>query len=183
MIRRLIPKFGARAAERLVAAAAARRAIHGIDVWVLNDGEHATDEALFDQAAAALELVHRHQPWRLRAMRRDFARIFIRRNDGCRALFDGDCVLDSFFVATFRPAQVASSIVHEGVHARFRRGGRVPPRDLIAWEERQCRRAELAFGLKAGDAAVVERARASLALSDPEIAPLADPATLRARRL
>lgn len=182
MIRRFIPRFGPRAAEALVRAASARRTIHGIEVWVLNDGKYATDEALFDKVAGALDLIDRHQPWRLRAMRGDFRRIFVRRNEGCRAMFDGDCILDDFFVATFRAAQVASSIVHEGVHARFRRGGRVPPRDLMAWEERQCRKAELAFGLKASDDAVVERARASLSLSDAEVAPLADPAALRPRR-
>ena len=182
MIRRFIPKFGPRAAEALAGAAAAKRVIHGIEAWVLTDGRFGSEEAIFEKIVAALDLIHRHQPWRLRAMRGDFRRILVRRNEGCRALFDGDCVLDDFFVATFTPAQVASSIVHEGVHARFRRGGRVPPGDLIAWEERQCRKAELAFGLKAGDPAVVERARASLTLSDAEIAPLADPATLRRRR-
>jgi len=78
---------------------------------------------------------------------------------------------------------IASSIVHEGVHARLRGGGRVIPRDLIAWEERLCRKAELGFGLRLPDgAAVVQRARAALAGSDAEVAPLAGDIPLRQRR-
>lgn len=177
MFRRFIDPL----AEKLVRAASARRTIHGIPVWVLNDGEYATDDALFDKAGAALDLIVAYQPWRIGSMRKDFGRIFIRRNEGCRAMFDLErsCVLDNFFVATFAPQQVAASIVHEGVHARLRRGGRRVPPELIAWEERLCRRAELGFGLRIPDgAAVVERARASLSLSDAEVAPLTDAATL-----
>ena len=60
---------------------------------------------------------------------------------------------------------------------------RTPPRDLIAWEERLCRKAELAFGLRLPNgAAVVERARASLALSDQDVAPTAVGVRFRNRR-
>jgi hypothetical protein len=118
-------------------------------------------------------------------MQRDFGRIFIRQNTGCRAMFDAarSCVLDTYFVAAFTPEQVASSIVHESVHARLRRDGRAVPAELIAWEERLCRRAELGFGLRVPDGgAVVERARNALALSDADVAPLAGNIRLRPTR-
>jgi DNA-binding transcriptional regulator YdaS (Cro superfamily) len=71
---------------------------------------------------------------------------------------------------------VASSIVHEGMHARAHRMGVRPSRDM-AHEERICRRAELAFGLAlppALGAPVVERALASLELDDRDVAPAVD---------
>ena len=185
MIRRFIDAVEGRAREAMLRASSERRRIHGVEVWIVNDGQFATTEALFDKIAAALDLVARHTPWRLGAMRRDFARILLLRQDGCRALFDEmrNCSLDTYFVATFAAGQVASSIVHEGVHARLRGGGRVIPRDLIAWEERLCRKAELGFGLRLPDgAAVVQRARAALAGSDAEVAPLAGDIPLRQRR-
>ena len=185
MIRRLIDAVEARAQEAMLRASSERRRIHGLDVWIVNDGEFATTEELFRRIEAALQLVADHTPWRLRAMRRDFARILLVRQDGVRAMFDlmRNCSLDTYFVATFAPEQVASSIVHEGVHARLRRGGRQVPRDLIAWEERLCRKAEVAFGRRIpGGEAVVLRARAALAGSDAEIAPLAGNIPLRQRR-
>ena len=185
MIRRAIAPPEARGQEDRLRAASERRRIHGLDVWLVNDGQFADSETLFARTTAALQLIADHAPWRLRAMRRDFARVLVIRQDGCRALLDamGSCSLDTYFVATFPPEQVASSMVHEGVHARVRRSGRQPPRDLIAWEERLCRKAELAFGLRLPNgAAVVERARASLTLSDHEIAPLAGEIRLRGRR-
>lgn len=185
MIRRFIDAVETRAQVAALHASSERRVIHGLDVWIVNDGQFATTEELFRRVDAALRLVADHTPWRLRAMRRDFARILLLRQDGCRALFDGmrNCSLDTYFVATFPPEQVASSIVHEGVHARLRRGGRQVPRDLIAWEERLCRKAELGFGLRLPNgAAVVQRARAALAGSDADIAPLAGDIRLRQRR-
>ena len=185
MIRRFTDPIAARLRKAVLRAVTEHRDIQGIAVWILNDGQFASTEALFDKMEAALELVARHTPWRLRAMRRDFTRILLTRMDGVRALLDAGnvCTLDTYFVAKFAAEQVASSIVHEGVHARLRRGGRTVPRDLIAWEERLCRKAELAFGLRLPDgAAVVERARVSLSLPDHDVAPLAGNIQLRQRR-
>ncbi|HLM68928.1 MAG TPA: hypothetical protein VK358_15425 [Longimicrobium sp.] len=186
MIRRLMQEVAARAQEALTGGPVPdRRRMHRIEVWVLNGGEHASTEALFAKAAAALDRIAEAQPWRIGTMQRDFGRIFIRQNTGCRAMFDTarSCVLDTYFVAVFTPEQVASSIVHESVHARLRRDGRVVPADLIAWEERLCRRAELGFGLRVPDgAAVVERAHNALALSDADVAPLAGNIRLRPTR-
>jgi hypothetical protein len=185
MIRRLTDPLAARLRKAATRAASERRTLHGIEVWILNDGQFASTEALFGTVRAALDLAARHAPWRLSAMRRDFTRIFLLRMDGVRALLDAErvCRLDTYFVAKFAAEQVASSIVHEGVHARLRRGGRTVPRDLIAWEERLCRKAELAFGLRLPNgAAVVERARVSLTLPDHDVAPLAGDIQLRQRR-
>ncbi|MBW3571272.1 MAG: hypothetical protein KY467_09210 [Gemmatimonadetes bacterium] len=185
MIRKFLEDPQGWAQEALLRAQSERRRIHGIDVWLINDRQFATSDELFDRVAAALQLVTEYAPWRLNAMRRDFSRIFMQRQDGVRALFDQmrNCSLDTYFVATFAAEQVASSIVHEAVHARLRRGGRTVPRDLIAWEERLCRKAELAFGLRLPNgAAVVQRARASLTLSDRDVAPLAGDIELRVRR-
>lgn len=185
MIRRLMEDAIRRVRTAVAHAATNQRRMHGIEVVVRNDYLHASTEAMFHKVQAALGLIADAQPWRIPMLRRDFARIVVRQNTGCRAMFEhsGSCVLDTFFVATFAPAQVASSIVHEGVHARLRGGGRVVPPELIAWEERLCRRAELGFGLRIPDgAAVVERARGSLALSDRDIAPLAGDIRLRPTR-
>jgi hypothetical protein len=74
-------------------------------------------------------------------------------------------------------APVAASIVHEGMHARVGvMGVRRDNRDR-AREERLCRRAELDFGRTLPPelgAPVVERALASLALEDSDVAPTID---------
>lgn len=85
-------------------------------------------------------------------------------------------------------APVASSIVHEGVHARVDRfvhrlGDPSRQRDR-AREERLCRSAELSFGhsLPPGlGAPVIERALQSLALADEEVAPEVDWRVAQAR--
>ena len=74
-------------------------------------------------------------------------------------------------------APVASSIVHEGIHARVNAMGVHRDGEDMAREERLCRRAELAFGLalpEALGAPVLERAMASLALEDHDVAPTVD---------
>ena len=82
-------------------------------------------------------------------------------------------------------APVASSIIHEGMHARVHNCGvREESRD-IAREERICRQAELDFGLSLPPelgAPVVERARASLELGDAEVAPSIDWSVALARQ-
>jgi hypothetical protein len=84
-------------------------------------------------------------------------------------------------------ATVASTIVHEGMHARVRQYSAIgtrqasAPRETLepdrAREERICRRAELEFGQSLprdiGDP-VVQRALESLALDDSDVAPAID---------
>src|SRR4029079_17864057 len=82
---------------------------------------------------------------------------------------------------SFSLAQVASTILHEGMHARLHAMGRAL--DDSPAQERFCREAEIAFGERVpGGEPVVERARAALELADAEIAPVIDPA-LAARRV
>ena len=128
----------------------------------------------------ALALIEQYPPWRLRHLRRDLRQIAIVRFP-CRGAYlpeERTCIAELTFLARrdITAAPVASSIVHEGMHARAHRMGVRPSRDM-AHEERICRRAELAFGLAlppALGAPVVERALASLELDDRDVAPAVD---------
>jgi hypothetical protein len=129
----------------------------------------------------ALELIERHQPWRLRHLRRDLREFRIVRYPCRGAYYPGEriCITELTFLARtdITAAPVASSIVHEGMHARVDRMGVRPEARDRAREERICRRAELDFGLALPPelgAPVVERAVASLALEDEGVAPEID---------
>ena len=98
----------------------------------------------------------------------------------CRAAFFHDsreCLIELTFAGEgkFSDAQVAASIVHEGVHARLLTMGLSGHPGCEAREERLCRKAELELGLAVPDGeAVIERAMASLTLDDVEVAPNVD---------
>jgi len=135
----------------------------------------------------ALELIERHQPWRLAHLRHDLAQFWIVRY-ACRGAFfpqTRTCMTELTFLARtdITAAPVASSIVHEGIHARVH-AMCVQPRDS-AREERLCRRAELEFGQSLPfelGAPVIERAIASLELSDQDVAPRIDWAEAQRRQ-
>jgi hypothetical protein len=79
----------------------------------------------------------------------------------------------------FSDAQVAATLVHEGMHARLdrlsTRFGIASFGEQPARHERICRRAELDFGRAVpGGEPVVARALASMALADEEVAPAID---------
>lgn len=141
----------------------------------------------------SLALIEQYQPWRLAHLRRDLDHFRVVRWP-CRGAYFPEqraCMVELTFLARrdIGAATVASTIVHEGLHARVHRhsefgtrnstgGGdiesRVPRPESRAREERICRRAELEFGqaLPADiGAPVVERALESLALADEEVAP------------
>lgn len=156
-------------------------ALHGIVVVVENSRDDIRTEAVIDRLEEALALIARHQPWRLHHLRHDVREIRVVRFP-CRGAFLPDervCITELTFLARrdIGAAPVASSIVHEGMHARVEAMGvRREGRDR-AREERLCRRAELDFGLAlppALGAPVVERALASLALDDSGVAPAID---------
>src|SRR5215212_2335612 len=155
------------------------RTIRGVTVSVLNTRPDIETNRVFERLDGALRVIERYQPHRLRRFRRDVSGIIVKRF-ACRAAFFGDtreCLIELTFAGEgkFSDAQVAASIVHEGVHARLLTMGLAGHPGCQAREERLCRKAELELGLAVpGAEAVVERALASLEMDDPEVAPAVD---------
>jgi hypothetical protein len=175
--------------------------LQGRETWLIRGFRVVLENSRPDIASAdvlhrldeALELIERHQPWRLRHMRRDLSHFVVVRFPSRGAYFPADrsCLTELTFLARrdITAAPVASSIVHEGIHARvdnFRRHfGSMPVERDMAREERLSRKAELDFGLSLPHELglpVIERARASLALSDEEVAPSIDWRVAQARQ-
>ena len=152
--------------------------LRGFRVVVENSRPDIATPDVLSRLDESLAFIERYQPWRLRHLRRDLLAIRVQRFPCRGAYFRGErvCMVELTFLARrdIGAATVASTIVHEGMHARCDRFCEPDtPRDL-AREERICRRAELEFGraLPADiGASVVERAEASLALADVEVAP------------
>jgi hypothetical protein len=134
----------------------------------------------------ALKLIAEVQPTRFRHLQADVARIRV-ASFPCRGAYlpaDRSILTELSFLAReseFTDAIVASSILHEGVHARVARmrrhfGFGHSPADR-AREERICRRAEAAFGAAlppALGAPVLARVASMQALTDEEVAPEID---------
>ncbi|MHB1222677.1 MAG: hypothetical protein ACYC2G_01320 [Gemmatimonadaceae bacterium] len=163
--------------------------VRGFRVVVENGRPDIDTTTVLARLDEALELVERHQPWRLRHLRRDLRQFRVVRFP-CRGAYlpdEGSCITELTFLARtdISAAPVASSIVHEGIHARVHRMGvRAEGRDR-AREERLCRRAELEFGQAlppALGAPVIERAARSMALADAEVAPAIDWAEAQRRQ-
>ena len=156
--------------------------VRGIPVRVENTRPDIATERVLAQLDAALGLIEAHQPWRFRHLARDLSHIVVKRF-ACRGAYfyaERACLTELTFLAnpSFNAAQVASSIVHEGVHARVHAMGvTYDGPDRREREERLCREAELAFGLAvppALGAPVVERAVALLESEDVQLAPEID---------
>ncbi len=158
----------------------------GLRVVVINTRPDIATSFVLARFTAAISLIEQYQPWRLRHLRRDTDRIRIAAFPSRGVYFPGErtVVTELSFLAReaeFTPAQVAASILHEGVHARVHEmavhlGFDLATRDM-AREERMCRRAEIAFGRalpEALGAAVVARAAGALALDDTGVAPEVD---------
>jgi hypothetical protein len=137
----------------------------------------------------ALALIEEFQPWRLAHLRRDLSHFIVARFP-CRGAFFPDqraCMTELTFLARtdITPAPVASSILHEGMHARVHGMGVDAVTRDRAREERLCRRVELEFGLALPPelgAPVIERAAASLELDDEGVAPTIDWAEAQRRQ-
>ncbi len=155
--------------------------VRGFAVLVENTRPDIRTEDVLERLDEALGLIEHAQPWRYRHLQRDLRGFLVTRY-ACRGAYFPDdriCMTELTFLnrRDITAAPVASSIVHEGIHARVdvmgvQREGRDRAR-----EERLCRRAELDFGMALGPelgSPVVERALASLALSDAEVAPVVD---------
>lgn len=155
--------------------------VRGVEVQVRNTRPDIATSDVLERLDEALGLIEQYQPWRLKHLQRDIAGISVERF-ACRGAFIPNAnviVTELTFLARrdISAAPVASSIVHEGVHARVHAMGVDRNRSDLAQEERLCRRAELAFGralpFELG-APVIERALASLALDDADVAPVVD---------
>ena len=155
------------------------RIIRGLPVTLINTRPDIDSEHVFARLDAALALIERYQPWHFRRLPRDFARIQVRRFP-CRGAYFPDtriCLVELTFVVNpdFTPTQVAATILHEAMHARLDNAGVKYESTSAAKHERFCRRAEVEFGMVAPDGGpVVERALASLASADEEVAPVID---------
>lgn len=161
--------------------------LRGIPVIVHNTRPDIDTSAVVSRLDAALALLERHQPANVRRMRRDFARIVVQRYP-CRGAWlpaERSCVVELTFVVnpSFTLGQVASTILHEAMHARLDVMGVHLGPDDRAREERFCRRAEIELGMQLPDGApIVERALGALAGTDDEVAPVID-WSLAARRV
>ena len=155
------------------------RTIRGVHVTVVNTRPDIDTARVFEKLDGALGVIERYQPHRLRRFRHDVRGIIVKRF-ACRAAFFGatrECLIELTFAGEgkFSDAQVAASIVHEGVHARLLTVGLAGHPGCEAREERLCREAELELGLAVPDGqAVVDRAMASLSLDDMDVAPNVD---------
>ena len=163
------------------------RELRGMPVVLENPYPNIDDGFVLQRLDAALALIEARQPTRFRHFRRDVDRIWVTRYParGVYLPAQRTVMTEVTFLnraAEFPVAQVAASILHEGVHARVHRMGqqlgfrRAWPR---AEEERLCRRAEVAFAhtLPPDEAApILARATAVLAAStsDEEAAPTVD---------
>ncbi len=158
-----------------------RVTLHGIPVEVRNTRPDIATADVIARLDESLALIAAHQPWRLTHIRRDVRGIRVERF-ACRGAFMPDenvIITELTFLARrdITAAPVASSILHEGVHARVHAMGVYRTEDELPREERLCRRAELAFGRALPTelgAPVIERALASLSLDDRQVAPAVD---------
>src|SRR5690242_3327377 len=155
------------------------RTIRGLPVTLINTRPDIDSEDVFARLEAALELIERFQPSNFRRLPRDFSRIQVRRFP-CRGAYFPEtrtCLVELTFVVNpdFTPTQVAATILHEAMHARLDNAGVKYETTSAAKHERFCRRAEVEFGMVAPEGEpVVERALASLASADDEVAPAID---------
>lgn len=155
--------------------------LRGVPVTVENSRPDIATADVLARLDEALALIEQYQPWRLRHLRRDLDEIRVVRFP-CRGAWipdQGACVTELTFLARrdITAAPVASSIIHEGMHARVDRMGVSRYSRDRAREERLCRRAELEFGQSLPPelgAPVIERAVQSLALEDYDVAPAID---------
>jgi hypothetical protein len=167
--------------------------IRGFRVLVDNSRPDIETSTVLERLDDALALVERYQPHRYWHLKRDLSYIWIARYP-CRGAYfprHRTCLTELTFLARrdISPAVVASSILHEGVHARIDRFrhhfGMSSERTDAAREERLCRTGELSFGrsLPADLAGpIIERATQSLALEDEAVAPVVDWELARARQ-
>lgn len=178
----MTPGFFERAREALGIPAEPRRVrrmVRGIDVLLENTRPDIDDEDVFARMDEVLGMIERYAPARLRRLRHDIAGIDVKRF-ACRGAFFGETrrvLTELTFIVNrdFSIAEIAASLLHEGVHARVAAAGVFRTQLSLAKEERLCRATELWWGETVPDGGkVIERARASLELGDRDVAPAVD---------
>jgi hypothetical protein len=156
-----------------------RRTVRGIDVMLENTRPDIADEDVFARLDEVLGMIEQYAPAKLRRLRKDIAGIDVKRF-ACRGAFFSETrrvLTELTFVVNraFTIAEIASSVLHEGVHARVHAAGVFRTPLSLAKEERLCRATEMWWGHAVPDGAkVIERASALLTMSDEEVAPIVD---------
>jgi hypothetical protein len=181
MIERLLKWIAGPADVASLGGSAEIHEVRGFRVLVENSRADISTRDVLARLGESLALIERYQPWRLRHLQRDLKQFLVARFP-CRGAYFPDertCMTELTFLARrdISPATVASSIVHEGIHARVDRMGVQRETRDRAKEERLCRRAELEFGRSLPPelgTPVIERALGTLALADAEVAPEID---------
>jgi hypothetical protein len=178
MLGDLIDQWRVRTMRALQGWASEKRTLRGIPVTLINTRPDIESELVFHRLDTALGLIQQYQPRVFADISRDFSRIDVVRYP-CRAAFFPDsrtCLVELTFTVNpeFTEAQIASSIVHEGMHARVSAMGESSLTERPN-EERLCRQAELEFGKSIPNGeAIIQRAIESLQLGDADVAPVID---------
>ena len=189
MFERLLEWFGGPMAPDDLPVPREIHQVRGFRVVVENTRPDIATSDVLERLGEALDLIDRYQPWRLRHLERDLIQFRVARFP-CRGAYFPDertCMTELTFLARrdITAATVASSVLHEGIHARVDRMGVDRATRDRAKEERLCRRGELEFGRALPPELgrpVVERALATLTLADEEVAPTIDWSVAAARQ-
>ena len=159
--------------------ATSRHTVRGFSVTVVNTRPDIATAEVIGRLGNALALIEQHTPHYARHLRRDFAGFLVQRY-ACRGAYFPDtrlCMVELTFCvnATITEAQIAATILHEGMHARLHALGFPLEMEDRARQERFCRKAEIEFGRLVPDgAAILDRALRALALEDQDVAPVID---------
>jgi len=178
VVRRWLSRLVVPVAKWVLEKLTTEHTVRDFRVRVQNSEPGVETEQVLARLGEAIDLIATYQPIRLAHLRRDISHFTIRRY-AARGAYWGDerAVLTELTFLARRDigaAVVASSVLHEGVHARIHQMARKRAFHDPAREERICRRAELAFGRALPQelgAPVIARAEEALELRDDDIAP------------
>jgi hypothetical protein len=145
---------------RLAIRMSPRTRIEGFEVAQLAGAD--SSQMLFAKVQAALGVISTYDPRRFGSLQRDVRRILLLNAGDAAGMYWHElraCVLDLSYVREFPPEYIASTLVHEGSHARLRRRFRYPPQ-LRKRIEALCIGQEIRFASKLPAAAeLVEDAK------------------------